>query len=226
MQCTIARWRSHITWLSEADANSALFHSFARYRKRKNFISKLMTDDGLILTKHEEKENIFNFFISLHGESPDREVTVNLEELNVPGFDLSELDIPFCEDEVWKRISSLPSNKAPGLDGFTGKFYKTCWAIIKKDIMAAVSAMWSRKMANFEVLNSAYITLIPKKDDATNIREYRPISLVHSFAKLITKPLSNILAGRLDQLITPNQSNTTSPTFGSKSTATPYLPLC
>ena len=186
-----------------------------------------MTDDGLIVTKHEEKEeNIFNFLISLHGESPDREVTVNLEELNVPGFDLSELDIPFCEDEVWKRISSLPSNKAPGLDGFTGKFYKTCWAIIKKDIMAAVSAVWSRKMANFEVLNSAYITLIPKKDDATNIREYRPISLVHSFAKLITKPLSNILAGRLDQLITPNQSNTTSPTFGSKSTATPYLPLC
>jgi len=129
-----------------------------------------------------------------------------LEELNGPGFHLSELDIPFFEDEVWKIISSLPSIKARGPDGFTGKFYKTCWTKIKKDIMVAVSAVWSKKMANFEVLNSAYITSIPKNDDATNIREYRPISLVHSFAKLITKLLANRLVGRLDQLITPNQS--------------------
>jgi hypothetical protein len=86
------------------------------------------------------------------------------------------------------------------------KFYRVCWPIIKTDIMAAISAVWSRKMSNFEVLNSAYITLLPKKDDATNIREYRPISLVHSLAKLITKLLANSLAGRLDQMITPNQS--------------------
>jgi len=64
-----------------------------------------------MLTTHEEEENILSFYNSLLGESPDREITVNLEELNVPGFDLSELDMPFSEDEVWKTISSLPSNK-------------------------------------------------------------------------------------------------------------------
>jgi len=61
-------------------------------------------------------------------------------------------------------------------------------------------------MCNFEVLNSAYIILLPKKDDATNVKDYRPISLVHSFTKLITKMLANRLAGRLDQMITQNQS--------------------
>jgi len=74
------------------------------------------------------------------------------------------------------------------------------------DVMAAVSAVWSRKLCNFGVLNYVFITLLPKKDDATNIRDYRPISLVHSFAKLITKLLANRLAGRLDEMITPNQS--------------------
>ena len=52
----------------------------------------------------------------------------------------------------------------------------------------------------------AYITLLPKKDDAASIRDFRPISLVHSFAKLITKLLANRLAGRLDQLVSPNQN--------------------
>ena len=97
-----------------------------------------------MLTKHEEEEQtIFNFYKSLLGDSSDREVTVNIAELNVPSFDLTDLDSPFSEEEVWKTICSLPSNKAPGPDGFTGKFYKVCWPIIKTDIMAAISAVWS-----------------------------------------------------------------------------------
>ena len=136
----------------------------------------------------------------------DREVTVNLSELDMPSIGLSNLEAPISEEEVWKTISSLPSDKAPGPDGFTGKFYKGCWQIIKLDIMAAISAIWSRKFDNFELLNSAYITLLPKKEDPSCIKDYRPISLVHSFAKLVTKILANRLAGTLDQLVSPNQS--------------------
>jgi hypothetical protein len=82
-----------------------------------------------------------------------------LEELDMPQHDLTGLDAPFPKEEVWKTLCSLPSNKAPGLDGFTGNFYKAWWAIIKSDIMAAISAVWSRKFGNFGLLNSAYITL-------------------------------------------------------------------
>jgi len=207
LQRTIARSRSRINWLNEGDANTALFHLHARHRKRKNFISKLLSDDGHILTSQVEKEkNVFDFYSNLLGESLDREVTINLDELAIPNFDLSELDAPFSEDEVWRTINSLPSDKAPGPDGFTGKFYKVCWPIIKVDLMAAISAIWSRKMGHLEMLNSAYITLLPKKEEATTIRDFRPISLVHSFAKLITKILANRLAGRLDAMVSPNQS--------------------
>lgn len=72
--------------------------------------------------------------------------------------------------------------------------------------MTVVLAIWSRKFGNFDLLNSAYVTLIPKKEDAIHIKEYRPISLVHSFAKLITKILANRLAGRLDQMVSSSQS--------------------
>jgi hypothetical protein len=44
--------------------------------------------------------------------------------------------------------------------------------------MTAVSAVWSRRMENFEQLNSAYISLLPK-EEATHLKEFRPISLVH-----------------------------------------------
>jgi mannosylglycoprotein endo-beta-mannosidase len=160
-----------------------------------------------VLTSHEEKEeNIFDFYNSLLGEAPDRDETINLEALAIPQHDLSELEAPFSEEEVWQTICLLPPDKAPGPDGFTGKFYKACWPVIKVDVMAAVSAIWCRRFGNFEQLNSAYITLLPKKAEAMNIKDYRPISLVHSFAKLITKILANRLARRLNELVSPIQS--------------------
>jgi hypothetical protein len=74
---------------------------------------------------------VIKFYHNLLGVSSDREHTINLEELRIPSHDLSELESPFSEEEVWKAILSLPSNKAHGPDGFTGKFYKSCWQIKK-----------------------------------------------------------------------------------------------
>jgi hypothetical protein len=51
---TVARCRSRISWLRCGNANSKLFHSHARHRKKKNFIAKLKTDDQ-VLTGHETK---------------------------------------------------------------------------------------------------------------------------------------------------------------------------
>jgi hypothetical protein len=72
--------------------------------------------------------------------------------------------------------------------------------------MVAMSAVWIRKLLNFDKLNNAYITLIPKMVGEEQVKDFRPISLVHSFAKLITKLLANRLAGRLKEMVSPIQS--------------------
>jgi hypothetical protein len=45
-----------------------------------------------------------------------------------------------------------------------------------------------------------YLTLIPKKE-ALTAKDFRPISLVHSFAKLVTKIMANRLAPFIDCLV-------------------------
>jgi hypothetical protein len=72
--------------------------------------------------------------------------------------------------------------------------------------MAALRTVWGKNFRNLWMLNSAYITLIPKKTDADQVKDFRPISLVRSFAKFVTKLLANRLASRLDQMVSPNQS--------------------
>jgi hypothetical protein len=48
--------------------------------------------------------------------------------------------------------------------------------------------------------------LIPKKEDACRVSDCMPISLTHSFAKLVSKLLANRLGPHLDHLISINQT--------------------
>jgi hypothetical protein len=54
--------------------------------------------------------------------------------------------------------------------------------------------------------HTAHIVLIPKVPDAKCVGDFRPISLIHTVAKLISKILSNRLAPELNGLISRAQS--------------------
>uniref|UniRef100_A0A453KG54 Reverse transcriptase domain-containing protein n=1 Tax=Aegilops tauschii subsp. strangulata TaxID=200361 RepID=A0A453KG54_AEGTS len=60
--------------------------------------------------------------------------------------------------------------------------------------MAAFSQFYNLAGRNFAMLNTALVALLPKKDGASSVTDYRPISLIHSVAKLISKVLSMRLA--------------------------------
>ena len=109
-------------------------------------------------------------------------------------MELESLDTPFTEAEILNAIKQLPSDKAPGPDGFTGLFFKRCWPIIKPDVVAAVNAFYNNRCNDLNLLNKATIVLIPKKEGAETIQDFRPISLIHAIAKIITKILALRLA--------------------------------
>ena len=72
--------------------------------------------------------------------------------------------------------------------------------------MAAISRLMQGDVSRLYSLNSAYITLLSKNADAVDVKDFRPISLIHSFAKIVTKLLANRLAVKLPNLVSTNQS--------------------
>jgi len=206
LERTIARLRSRVRYLKDGDANTSFFHKQASFRKRKNFISKLIDGDRVATAQEDKHQILFEHFDNLLGMARSRDLTLELAAFHRAAIDLSELEAPFSEEEVWATIRSLPADRAPGPDGFTGRFYKSCWPIIKADFMAAIISLQQGDTRKLKLLNSAFLTLIPKKADAVEAKDYRPISLVHSFAKLVTKMMANRLAPYLDKLVATNQS--------------------
>ena len=56
-------------------------------------------------------------------------------------------------------------------------------------------------------MNASFLSLIPKKSNALNIKDFRPISLVSSMYKLLSKVLANRLRAVLDNPIFESQNS-------------------
>jgi mannosylglycoprotein endo-beta-mannosidase len=103
----------------------------------------------------------------------------------------------FTEEEVWTAIKDMSLDKCPGPDGFSARFFITCWSIVKADVMEAFNSLSRLDSRGFGSINEAFVTLLPKKDGTEEVRDFRPISLTHGVAKLVAKVLANLV--RLDE---------------------------
>jgi hypothetical protein len=161
-----AKWkqRARLSWIKLGDANTIFFHLRANGRRRKNHITALRSIDGSQVTEHAAKAQILHqHFANLLGTTGQRQMGLNWSALQIDPTPLSHLDGPFTIDELKKAVFGLHSEKAPGPDGFTGLFFKKCWEIIHSDLLEAVNQAFVFQGRQWNLLNSANITLIPKR---------------------------------------------------------------
>lgn len=107
---------------------------------------------------------------------------------------------PFAKTKIDVVVRALPSDKALGPDGFNTDFIKHCWPLICSDFYKLCEEFFENTLC-LQSINGSFITLVPKKDDAQRILDFRPISLLNTSVKIITKLLANRLQTVLPSLL-------------------------
>ena len=89
-----------------------------------------------------------------------------LEKFNLPSVNQEEMEImnnTTTRTEIEAVVKTLPKNKSPGPDGFTGEFYQT----VREELMPILLRLFQKIAEKGTLPNSFYeaaITLIPKPD--------------------------------------------------------------
>jgi hypothetical protein len=98
----------------------------------------------------------------------------------------------------------MEHNKTPGPDGFLPEFYQVFWNTIKEDLMSLFQE-FHQGILPLHCLNFGTITLLPKKNDAKLIQQYRPIYLLNVSFKIFTKVSTNRITTIAQKIIRPTQ---------------------
>ncbi|XP_056698108.1 uncharacterized protein [Spinacia oleracea] len=193
------RQKSRIQWLQLGDSNSKFFFSSMKERYAINSTDVLYDDHGTKLTTEADiQTEIKNFYGKLIGS-----VAASLTGIDVPivrhGIQLSAADadsliIPISDLEIDTAIKGINVNKAPGLDGFNSLFFHKTWNIVKADIYNAIREFFDTGVL-LKPINNTAVTLIPKIQNASTVKDFRPIACCYVVYKIISKILTARMQG-------------------------------
>lgn len=116
-----------------------------------------------------------------------------------------DLEREFSKEEVKKAIFSMAKDKSLELDGFSMLFYQVYWDIIKGDLLKVFAEFFENRIINMGA-NATFFVLNPKKEGASGLSDFRPISLVSSLYKIIAKVLSVTLRKVMDKITSCSQN--------------------
>ena len=149
---------------------------------------------------------IENFYSTLYSPLKVSNDTLHGIHIDIPKLNETEsqaLEGYITQKEALHAIKSMKNNKTPGIDGLPCEFYKFFWPKIGDHVFACYQAVFRQGNLSQEQ-RRAIITLLPKKDKSREfLKNWRPISLLNTDYKILTKTIAFRIQKLLPDIIGP-----------------------
>jgi exonuclease III len=203
-----------------AEKMSPKFLELAKLEKIEAKLTDIKNSDGTpFLSDSDRKSYITKYFADIYKKQDavnpyegciedflGPEILQNpvVREAKIPDNLRAEFELPLTGHELDKAVEELSSGSAGGPDGLSVKFVKKYWAVFKKPLTDYASFCINKGELT-QSFSTASIKLIPKKGDISNIKNWRPISLLNVLYKVMSKALNNRLKKISGKIVTRSQ---------------------
>jgi hypothetical protein len=189
------------------------FLSLAKRPHNSECLSDLNKDDGSPFDNVKQRsDHIVSHFASAYRKQvrvlPENAITSFLgDTAEIPAVVNSKLSMDERDQlervltlaEFDKAVELAKNNTAPGIDSISNRFIKTFWPYFRHPLFEYANCCYNKGTLT-ENFRSAKIRLIPKKGDITLLKNWRPISLLNCFYKIISRVIAIRLRTVMDKI--------------------------
>ncbi|KAJ4939394.1 hypothetical protein JOQ06_028843 [Pogonophryne albipinna] len=202
--------RSRFLDTNEMDAPTSFFFGLEKKNGQRRVIHSLLSDTGQEITEPSQiRRRAVSFYSTLYTSEYEEGETLSEGFCNelpqVSEETNSQLEGPLTIQELQTALQGMQGRRAPGIDGLSVEFYKAYWDVLSHDLLD----VFNESLASGSMPMScrrAVITLLPKKGNLQDIKNWRPVSLLCVDYKLLSKALATRLGRAVEQVIHRDQT--------------------
>ena len=202
--------RTQIKYAEEGEKSMRYFYSLERQNQTKQTINVLTKDNLDTITESSDIiTETHTFYKHLYSSEPiDQHKQDAFLQINTPILSTNERNIcegHVTEQELNKALFSMENNKSPGLDGLSTNFFKHFWNILGHELTKILNSAYENGSLALSQ-RQGLISSLCKTGDRTKLKNWRPITLLNTDYKILTKALANRLQQTLPLLIHTDQT--------------------
>ena len=205
-----ARIRAREQWAEEGETSSKYFFQREKCHAIRSMMNGIYDMQGKTVRTLSRMMHVWILFYSTLFTAAYLDAAEQTFFLGKLFHKLSPAEANLCEgdvtlEECTSALQSLSSNKSPGVDGLSYEFYRTFWESMGPDLVSVLNA--SRLSGQLSLSQrTGIITLLYKKGDKLDPKNWRPITLLCTDYKILAKVLTGRLAKVISHVVSPCQT--------------------
>ena len=228
--------RSRAKYYTDGEKPTRLFCSIEKQNGAQKFISSLIIKknnvDLKIKSQKEVEDHVLGFYKDLYSDHEENRTINSIEDFlgnsitTLPKLSDTEkksMEGDLTIKEATNYLKRTRNNASPGSSGFTGEFYKMFWINLKRRFINAAN-YGNSKNKNLSITQRyGVLILLPKGEkDKRLIKNWRPLTLLNTFYKIVSGCIAERIKPNLNKIIHSDQKGFVPGRFMGEVTRTTY----
>lgn len=203
--------RSKAKYLVEGEKCTRFFFNMEKNRQRAGMIKELIgKGGGKVKEKEEVLKEIKDYYESLFKREgvgrEEIEFLVGKIKIKIDNGDKNLCERGIEKEEIEEAIMQLNNGKSPGKDGLPNEFYKVFRKVLTPILKDVYDEIFKKEETSYFMGIGLVKLIYKRKGDIADLKNYRPITMLNTDFKILSKILANRLKKILPNIIQTNQA--------------------